>query len=144
MRANSQFAVAIHTLALLALGDGLISSSDIAVSAGTNPVFIRRIIGDLARAGLVHTHKGVHGGVGLARAAESISLLDVYAATHQGNLLSMHESKPLPECLCGGNIEAVLSPIFDDAEQILRDRLSQSTIAEVVEAILIRAAKQTP
>lgn len=140
MRANSQFAIAIHALALLSLSDTALSSADIAGSAGTNPVFVRRIIGDLQRAELVRTHMGVHGGVTLARDAVAIDLLTVYEATHQGRLLSLHQSMPLETCICGGNIEAVLDPIFSEAEQALRKRLSQFTIADVVQAIRVRAA----
>jgi len=67
MPTNSQFAIAIHALAMLALSDAGLSSSAIGGSAGTNPVFVRHIMGDLAHAGLVHTHMGVHGRVTLAR-----------------------------------------------------------------------------
>lgn len=139
MRANSQFTIAVHALALLTLTEAALSSSDIAGSAGTNPVFVRRIIGDLQRAGLVETHMGVNGGVTLARDATQITLLDAYEATHQGQLLSLHQSQPLKTCLCGGNIEAVLQPLFSDAEQALRERLAQYTIADVAQAIRMRA-----
>ncbi len=139
MRANSQFTIAVHALALLTLTEAALSSSDIAGSAGTNPVFVRRIIGDLQRAGLVETHMGVNGGVALARDAVQITLLDAYEATHQGQLLSLHQSQPLKTCLCGGNIEAVLHPIFTEAEQALRERLAQYTIADVAQAIRMRA-----
>jgi Rrf2 family protein len=139
MRANSQFAIAIHVLTLLALSDAALSSADIAGSAGTNPVFVRRIIGDLQRAGLVETHMGVNGGVTLARDAGEISLLDAYDATHQGHLLSLHQSQPLKTCLCGGSIKAALSPIFTDAEGALRERLAQYTITDVAQAIRMRA-----
>jgi Rrf2 family protein len=140
MRANSQFAIAIHILALLALSDAPLSSSDIAGSAGTNPVFIRRIIGDLARAGLVHTLMGVHGGVTLARPASHITLLEVYDATHQAQLLNTHISQPLASCLCGGNIIEVIQPIFEGAEDALKQYLAQFTVADVAQSIRQRAS----
>jgi Rrf2 family protein len=139
MPANSQFAIAIHVLTLLALSDTALSSFEIAGSAGTNPVFVRRIIGDLQRAGLVETHMGVNGGVTLTHNAAQITLLEAYDATHQGHLLSLHQSQPLKTCLCGGNIEAVLHPIFTDAEQALREHLAQHTIADVAQAIRVLA-----
>ncbi|HEY4389291.1 MAG TPA: Rrf2 family transcriptional regulator, partial [Ktedonobacteraceae bacterium] len=59
---NSQFAVAIHTLTLIAqAGDEPITSEYIAGSVNTNPVFIRRILGLLSRAGLVASQPGVGG-----------------------------------------------------------------------------------
>jgi Rrf2 family protein len=139
MRANSQFAIAVHALTLLALSDRPLSSAVVAGSAGTNPAFVRRIIGDLQRAGLVETRRGLRGGVALARAAAQITLLDAYQATQHRRLLSLHHSQPLQTCLCGGNIEAVLVPIFAEAEQALHDRLTRQTIAQVADAIRRRA-----
>lgn len=135
MRANSQFAIAIHILSLLALSEKTLSSSQIAGSAGANPAFIRRIIGHLQRAGLVETQMGTRGGVSPTKSPQSVTLLDVYDATEQAPLLSLHHSKPLETCLCGGNIEAVLSPIFGDAEAVLKQKLAQYTIQDVVDSI---------
>ena len=71
---NSRFAVAIHTLLMLATkADGPISSDYIAGSVGTNPVLIRRLMGDLRNAGLVDSRAGATGGFVLARPAEGRS-----------------------------------------------------------------------
>ena len=60
---NSRFAVAIHTLVLLAAKVGKPTSSDyIAGSVGTNPVLIRRLMGDLRAAGIVGSRAGATGG----------------------------------------------------------------------------------
>ena len=135
MRANSQFAIAIHCLTLLALSEKPVSSSDMAGSAGTNPAFVRRIIGALNRAGLVETQLGSSGGVLLKGEPIAITLEAIYAATHQLPLLSLHQSKPLASCICGGNIEAVIQPIFHDAEQALHNYLAGVTLADVVAGI---------
>jgi len=42
--------------------------------------FVKRIVADLARAGLVQSRRGVNGGLWLARDAEEITLLDVVEA----------------------------------------------------------------
>lgn len=42
--------------------------------------FVKRIVADLARAGLVQSRRGVNGGLWLARDAETITLLDVVEA----------------------------------------------------------------
>ncbi|MCC7307577.1 MAG: Rrf2 family transcriptional regulator, partial [Acidobacteria bacterium] len=56
MAANSQFAMAVHILALLALkGETNLKSDTIAHSVNTNPVVIRRILGQLANARLVES-----------------------------------------------------------------------------------------
>jgi len=136
MRANSQFAIAIHGLTLLALSDVPISSSNIAGSTGSNPAFIRRIMSNLQHHGLITTQMGVNGGMSLACSADELSLIEIYDATQQMQLLELHQSEPLASCLCGGNIKAVLSPIFLGAEQALRDYLAQYTLQDVVDGII--------
>ncbi len=136
MRANSQFTIAIHGLTLLALSDAPVSSSNIAGSTGSNPAFIRRIMSNLQYHGLITSQMGVNGGMLLARSADTLSLLEIYDATQQTQLLELHQSEPLASCLCGGNIKSVLSPIFIGAEQALRDYLTQYTLQDVVDGII--------
>ena len=54
--ANSRMTIAVHALAWLALaqqrGHAVLTSSQVAASVNTNPVIIRRCLGDLRRAGL--------------------------------------------------------------------------------------------
>jgi predicted transcriptional regulator len=73
--ANSQFAIAIHALTLLAQSsDEPMTSELIAGSVNTNPVFMRRVMGSLSRVGRVASQPGVGGGWRLVRALELIAL----------------------------------------------------------------------
>ncbi|GCE51032.1 Rrf2 family protein [Thermosporothrix hazakensis] len=135
MAVNSQFAVAIHTLTLLAdvTGDEPITSEYIAGSVNTNPVFIRRILGRLSKAGLVASHPGVGGGWRLLRAPDAITLLDVYHAIEpEGHLLAMHHSQPNTKCPIGRNISRVLQVYFGEAEEAFEQKLAQRTITQVL------------
>jgi len=88
MAANSRFAVAVHALAVLAWHtQAPCSSREIAASVATNAVVIRRLLGQLARAGVVEASYGARGGFRLARPAAKISLRDVYAAVEEGGSL---------------------------------------------------------
>jgi Rrf2 family protein len=130
---NSQFAIGIHLLTLLALTpDESRTSEFMAASVNTNPVFIRRILGRLADAGLVDSQPGVGGGWRLARQPEAISLLEVYQAVDEGHLLGMHHSEPNPDCLIGRNIQRTLTIYFDEAERAFAERLAQQTVAQVL------------
>lgn len=50
--------------------------------------YLQRIVADLARAGLIRTSPGPHGGLQLARSAESISLRQVWEAIEGPLLIS--------------------------------------------------------
>ncbi|HZR41279.1 MAG TPA: Rrf2 family transcriptional regulator [Ktedonobacteraceae bacterium] len=137
---NSQFAVAIHILTLLALqvqsADEPLTSERMAGSVNTNPVFIRRILGSLNRAGLVASQPGVGGGWKLSRDPMSITLLDVYQAVDEGHLLAMPHSTPNPDCLVGRNIQRTLTTYFDEAERAFEQTLAQQTVAQVLQTAL--------
>jgi Rrf2 family protein len=136
MASNSQFAVAIHILAMLSLKkDVPMTSEYMGGSVNTNPVFIRRILGLLSRAGLVVSHPGVGGGWRLLRAPEAITLLDVYRAVDEGHLLAHPHSEPNPECLVGRNIQRTLKHYFSEAELAFEQSLARHTIADVLATI---------
>ena len=95
MTKSSRFVVATHCLTLLAYGDGEAMTSDyIAGSVNTNPVVVRRILGMLAKAGLVTTHEGAGGGVRLAKSANDIDLRTVFAAVEPDELFAPHPQDP--------------------------------------------------
>ncbi len=100
MPSSSRFAVALHVVTLLAAGGGRpVPSALVAGSVRTNPVVIRRILRDLARAGIVETRRGSSGGSRLARAPRRVTLLQVYRAVEEeGALLALpgHRRRPRP------------------------------------------------
>jgi Rrf2 family protein len=110
-------------------------SERMAGSINTNPVFVRRILGDLSRAGLVASQPGVGGGWRLLRDPAAITLLDVYRAVQEGHLLSMHHSTPNPNCQVGRNIQRTLMLYFGEAEHAFEQVLAQQTIAQVLQTV---------
>ena len=78
MAANSQFAIAVHVLTILARsGDERVKSDYIARSVNTNPVVIRRLLSNLQEAGLVVSQVGAAGGTSLHKQPKDIYLSDV-------------------------------------------------------------------
>ncbi|MDF3831526.1 Rrf2 family transcriptional regulator [Cupriavidus basilensis] len=126
---NSRFAVAVHILTLLASADTPLPSSLIAGSVGTNPALIRRMVGQLAEAGLVSTMMGSNGGASLARAAASITLLDVFRAVESTALIALHHSAPNPACMVGREITGALKQAADRAQAAMDGALAGITIA---------------
>ena len=130
----TRFAVAAHILLMVATEGGEPSTSQrLAVSINTNPVVIRRIIGQLARAGLVRVRRGP-GGAELTRGADAITLEDVWRAMHSradGPLLPLH-ANPDPRCPVGCRVHAVLGEAFGTAEHALERALSRTTLADLL------------
>lgn len=136
MAQSSQFAIALHILTLLAQAEEEpLTSEYMASSVNTNPVFIRRVLGKLARAGLTASHPGVGGGWQLLHAPENITLLDAYRAVEEDQLLALHHSQPNPQCPVGRNIQRSLLQYFDEAEEAFRAVLAQRTVAQLLQSV---------
>ena len=129
---NTRFAVAVHVLTLLEHSRGEpVTSEYLAGSVNTNPSLIRRLLSQLARAGLTTSQMGSGGGALLAKPANAITLLDVYRAVDEdADVIPMHPA-PNPHCVVGRNIQAVLETRFDAAERALQQELARTTIAEL-------------
>src|SRR5690349_4381147 len=121
MAANSRLTIAVHALTWLALaqrrGQSQLTSDEVAASVNTNPVILRRSLGDLRRAGLVSVRHGAGGGWSLARAPTDITLLDVYAAVEQEPLFGLHHTEPNLECPVGRGIRPALGHVYHNLER---------------------------
>jgi len=140
MAANSRLTIAIHALAWLALaqqqGRNRLTSDQVAASVNTNPVIIRRSLGDLRRAGLVRVRRGADAGWSLARRPEDITMLAVYDAVAQDPLFAMHHTEPNLNCPVGRGIQPALHGLYRGAEQALRRELADASIADVLREAL--------
>ena len=140
MAANSRMTVAVHALAWMALaqrqGRAVLTSNQIAGSVNTNPVIIRRCLGDLRQAGLVSVRHGAGAGWILARAPEEITLLEVYDAVGQEPPFGMHHTEPNLECPVGKGIRPALGQVYGQIEQALRRELAYVSVADVLRETL--------
>ena len=133
MQISTRFSIAVHALLCVAhfAPAHKVTSAFIAGSVNVNPVVVRRTLGMLKRAGIVHVEPGV-GGTTLARPLDEVTLLDVYRAVESvaGDLFEFH-ANPNPQCPVGRNIHAVLDDELAAAQDALEDRLSQTTLAQL-------------
>ncbi|MEV0111135.1 Rrf2 family transcriptional regulator [Nocardia sp. NPDC050799] len=137
MSTNSRMSVAVHVLAWIAYDrrgtDKEIATSErIATSVNTNPVVIRRALGQLRAAGLVDGSRGRSAGWQLTRDASQITLLDVYRAVGEGELFALPAAPPDAECYVGYGIHNVLANTYRDAQRALRAELEKVTVADVL------------
>lgn len=112
------------------------TSEQVAASVNTNPVILRRSLGDLRRAGLVDVRHGAGADRRLASAPEEITLLDVYGAVQQDPPFGLHRTEPNLECPVGRGIRPVLGDVYGEIEQTLRRELERRSIANVLRQTL--------
>ncbi len=130
----TRFAVAVHILLLLATEPaGQATSGRIAESVGTNPVVIRRLAGQLARAGLVRIRRGP-GGAELARPATEITLAHVWAAMRRQGLplWPTHRGPRSGADRLGRQVPGMLRGVLDGAEQAMERQLAIVTLAALM------------
>jgi len=133
MSTNSRFAVAVHVLSLMAWsGDEPLKSEQVAESVNTNPVVIRRMLKELAEAGLVVSQTGSLGGSRLASDPAKTTLLDVYEALECRGVFSLHRAPPSRDCPVGVNIETVLGDVLLEVDSAVERVLQNITIDDVV------------
>lgn len=132
----ARFAVATHILLLLtgapredAPPAGQSATSFwLAERVHTNPVVVRRISSQLARAGLLRVRRGA-GGAALARPAAAITLEDVWVAVNGAAdrpLLSLHA--PAGRTGLGERTQRVMAAAFAEAEAAFRGGLRRITL----------------
>jgi Rrf2 family protein len=129
---NTQFALAVHMLTLLAgRAPGPLSSEEMAGSAGSNPVHVRRVLGGLRAAGLVASRPGVGGGWQLLADPATTTLADVWRVVHGDDpVLGLRGANP--NCAVGQGVQAALVGVDRRAAAAIEAELATTTIAELV------------
>ena len=140
---NTRFAVATHILTFLHSQQGEPATSElVASSVNTNPSLIRRLLSQLAKAGLTTAQMGTGGGALLARRGEDITLLDVYRAMDEDpDVIAIHQT-PSPRCPVGRHVPAVLAAHVERAERAFRDELARTTIAAITGEVVRRERRR--
>ena len=136
MSDSQQFPVAAHALAYMAhknadAPERAVSSALLAASMPTNPVVVRRVTAQLARAGLIATRPGAGGGAWLLKPASEITLDEVLKAVDG----CAHLGKPPPGargCPVGEKIPLQVARANTAADKAAAERLSQITVADLL------------
>lgn len=90
--------------------------------------FLRKIVTQLSRGGLIATYRGNGGGIALARRADSITLLDVIECIEGPLALNACISDPLS---CHRVPSCAVHLVWHEAQQKLREVLSGRTLADL-------------
>jgi Rrf2 family protein len=136
MAANSRFAMAVHALTILAMhADDRRTSRDIASSVATNPVVIRRLLAQLARAGIVESSHGAKGGFRLAKPAAKVSIHDVYSAVEDCGGMFAQREKRNEKCPVACRMSGILKGVFERVEAKVAPELKRTSLADIVSEI---------
>lgn len=136
MQISSRFTLAVHILTCIkTFGDSnKITSEFLAASTNVNPVIVRKILGQLKKAGIVEVARG-SGGAVLAKPENDITFLDIYKAVDcvgDGELFHFHKN-PNPLCPVGRNIHAVLDDRLIKVQQAMEKELASVTLKDVLD-----------
>jgi DNA-binding IscR family transcriptional regulator len=133
---SSRFSIAVHIISLVSVMPSL-TGDVIAGSVNTNPAIIRKIMGQLKKAGLITVRAGT-GGATLRVDAAQITLLDIYRAVEvvdHNELFNFHEH-PNPDCPVGANIETALRATMVTAQLALERELAEVTVQQLARQLV--------
>lgn len=105
-----------------------IATSQVAKEQKIPPSFLAKIISQLSVAGLLHTSRGAHGGISLARKPEQITLLEVIEAIDGPIQLNMCIEKH-GACIFEENCS--LQPVWSNAQSELVSRLKDTNFGQL-------------
>jgi len=133
------FGTGLHVMLALAYNPGVrLSSLDLASSMGANPVTVRRVVSQLAAAGLVDTQPGPGGGAMLARPADRITVGHVHEALGRPPFIEGHRKEPQRHCAVSVCMPKVFERLNDavakKASPVLRGTTLRSLLDQEVEA----------
>jgi Rrf2 family transcriptional repressor of oqxAB len=128
-----RFPTALQLMLNLALahaeGVAQLSSTQLAGALGTNPSLVRKLLSPLASAGLVRSSFGRDGGIRLSRAADAITLREIYSAVLGEKSLWTPRTVP-HQCLVSSNVERYFVDLAAKADDAVLRTLEHKTLAD--------------
>lgn len=135
-----RFAIAVHTLVFLAHCGCMMTSGAIAKQVNSHPTFLRRVLAQLAGAGIVEAREGRDGGYSLKANPDKVTLADIYVAVR----LECTEQCPgevSSECESATRqIDQQLEEIMEQAERRTYDLLKQYTLSDIMNKLVLHVS----
>jgi FeS assembly SUF system regulator len=113
---------AIVLLAHLARSEGTVTAQDLAERSKVPLPTVSKLCKELSKAGLVISHRGRHGGYGLARPAESISVAEIVEAL-EGPIALTECVHPGVQQACGIEATCLARDSWDPVSRAIQDAL---------------------
>ena len=138
MNRNSRLSSALHALLHIAVSSVPMSSGDLSRLLGTNPVVVRRMMGQLRDAGIVASGRGRSGGWRLAAPLSAITVRMLHVALGGTAVFAIGHRNADPACLVEQSVNASLGNALSAAEALLMERLEQVTLAGLMNDVVQR------
>lgn len=132
MKRNSKTSVALHALAHLVKRQAPITSDELGKCLHTNPVVIRRVLGELKKKEIVTSEKGHGGGWVVNKHPSEISFSDVFNALGEKLIPNAPELDENDQCLIMKTLALVMRDFLNDAEQLLDEKLQKISLEDIV------------
>jgi Rrf2 family transcriptional regulator, repressor of oqxAB len=133
-----RFSTALQMVLSVALADQdgfRCTSRTLAEGLSTNASFIRKLLIPLTREGMIVAAIGKGGGLHLGRAAEQITLRDLYLAVMEDKRILVARDIPT-RCRISANIDEFFAEVATDAETAMLDALGRRNIADSLAELL--------
>ena len=136
MQFSSRFTIAVHTLLCIEQFDGVCrtTSKFLAGSVNVNPVIIRKTLGQLKAVGLITVEPGV-GGASLAKAPKDITLLDIFNAVEENEVLFHFHENPNPKCPVGKSVHMVLDSKIADIQRAMENSMKGVSLQMLIDEL---------
>ena len=131
MKRSARLSVALHALVHLVDKSDAVTSTILSECLMTNPVVVRRVMGELREAGIVTSAKGHDGGWRLTRPPAEVTLYDVHAALGETLLLRAESDPGDTACTIVRTVDRVMTDFLADAEVLLAARLKRISLGDL-------------
>ena len=131
MKRDSRLSSVLHALLHMSEHGTPLTSDMLAGCMNTNPVVVRRTMGQLRKAGFVRSAKGHAGGWTIAVTLEDITLRQLHEALGEPAIFAIGNRNENPPCLVEQAVNSVLEDAFADAEALLLERFASVTLADL-------------
>jgi Rrf2 family protein len=118
---------------------GFLPIVEIARARGLSASFLSKILNDLVHRGFLHSQRGVHGGVRLARPAARIHLWEIIEAI-DGQDLATRCIIGLPEC--GNAVPCPFHDMWGKMRKTIVTRLSRENLKHLGHSVSVRGMRQ--
>ncbi|MBY9077482.1 Rrf2 family transcriptional regulator [Paenibacillus sp. HN-1] len=125
------FGLALQALVVLTKEGGTCPSCEIAKLMSSEPTLLRRILAKLAKESILVTREGRDGGYMLNKAADQLTLAEVYRALEVGE--ARHEAVSGTACTneFGRQMKTAFADILDEVDSGVLGVLKKYTVADI-------------